>query len=174
MRRAITAFVVLGCVLLGEVRPVGARQISDADLADRVAAAVRDYPRFGIFDDIAIRVDNRAVTLTGRVTSPNKKSEIERAVAKVDGIRSLANEIGVLPVSRYDSELRDRLARAIYGHPSFRHYAAMPNPPIHIVVENGRVTLTGAVDNQVERMLAYSLAQVPGVFSVKNELKTDR
>jgi hyperosmotically inducible protein len=173
MRRAIALFVV-GCALLAGAGPVRAWQISDADLAERVAAAVRDYPRFGIFDDISIRVDNRVVTLLGRVTSPNKKTEIERAVAKIDGIRTLANEIGVLPVSRYDSELRDQLARAIYGHPSFRHYAVMPNPPIHIVVENGRVTLTGAVDNQVERMLAYSLAQVPGVFSVKNELKTDR
>jgi hyperosmotically inducible protein len=174
MRRAITFIVVLGCVLLAGVRPVSAGQISDGDLAERIAAAVRDYPRFGMFYDISIRVDNRAVTLSGRVTSPNKKIEIERAVSKVDGIRTLTNEIGVLPVSTYDSELRDRLARAIYGHPSFRHYAAMPNPPIHIVVENGRVTLTGAVDNQVERMLAFSLAQVPGVFSVKNDLKTDR
>ena len=36
------------------------------------------------------------------------------------------------------------------------------------------VTLTGAVDNQVERMLAFSLAQVPGVFSVKNNLVVDK
>lgn len=173
MRRTI-ALLVIGCAFPLGVQPARAAQIRDADLAERVAAAVREYPRFGIFDDISIRVDNRVVTLLGRVTTPNKKAEVERAVAKVDGIRTLSNEIGVLPVSPYDSDLRDRLARAIYGHASFRHYAAMPNPPIHIVVENGRVTLTGAVHNQVERMLAYSLAQLPGVLSVKNELTTDR
>ena len=49
----------------------------------------------------------------------------------------------------------------------------MPNPPIHIVVENGRVTLAGVVQNNVERMLARSLATTFGAFSVKNELKTD-
>jgi osmotically-inducible protein OsmY len=49
----------------------------------------------------------------------------------------------------------------------------MANPPIHIVVENGRVTLSGVVQNNVERMLARSLATTFGAFSVKNELKTD-
>ena len=30
----------------------------------------------------------------------------------------------------------------------------MANPPIHIIVEDGRVTLTGVVNSNVERMLA--------------------
>ena len=38
----------------------------------------------------------------------------------------------------FDDELRYRVARAIYGNPSFWNYAAMANPPIHIIVENGR------------------------------------
>ena len=150
-----------------------AAQISDADLAERVAAAVRGYVNFGIFDDISIEVDNRAVTLTGRVTMPFKRNEIEARVKQIDGIRSLTNRVEVLPVSIYDSELRQRLALAIYGNPSFRHYASMVTPPIHIIVENGRVTLTGAVFSNVEKVLASSLAQIPGVMSVKNELTTD-
>jgi hyperosmotically inducible protein len=154
-------------------QPAAAAQISDADLAGRVAAAVRGYVHFGIFDDISIEVENRAVTLNGRVTMPFKKNAIEAQVSKVDGVRSVTNRVEVLPVSIYDSELRQRLALAIYGHPAFRHYASMVAPPIHIVVENGKVTLTGAVLSNVEKVLAYSLAQIPGVFSVKNELKTD-
>ncbi len=153
--------------------PAAAAQISDADLAERVAAAVRSYVHFGIFDDISIGVENRAVTLNGRVTMPFKRNAIEAEIAKVDGVKSVINRVEVLPVSIYDSELRQRLALAIYGHPAFRHYASMVTPPIHIVVENGKVTLTGAVFSNVEKVLAYSLAQIPGVFSVKNELKTD-
>jgi hyperosmotically inducible protein len=153
--------------------PVAAAQISDADLGDRVAAAVRGYVNFGIFDDISIEIDNRAVTLTGRVTMPFKKNDIEGKVKSIDGVRSVSNRIEVLPVSIYDSELRQRLALAIYGNPAFRHYASMVTPPIHIIVENGRVTLTGAVFSNVEKVLAASLAQIPGVMSVKNELKTD-
>lgn len=153
--------------------PAAASQISDIELADRVAESVRGYVHFGIFDDISIGVDNRAVTLTGRVTMPFKRNDIEARIAKIDGVRSVTNRVEILPVSIYDSELRQRLALAIYGHPTFRHYASMVTPPIHIVVENGKVTLTGAVFSNVEKVLAYSLAQIPGVLSVKNELRTD-
>jgi osmotically-inducible protein OsmY len=49
----------------------------------------------------------------------------------------------------------------------------MANPPIHIVVDRGRVTLTGVVRNEVDRALARSLATHLGAFSVTNHLKTD-
>jgi osmotically-inducible protein OsmY len=49
----------------------------------------------------------------------------------------------------------------------------MPNPPIHIIVEHGRVTLTGVVQSDVDRMLARSLATNFNAFSVTNNLKTD-
>jgi osmotically-inducible protein OsmY len=113
------------------------------------------------------------VTLTGKVTMPFKKDEIAARVARVDGVQQVQNKLTVLPVSPFDDELRFRIARAIYRNPSFWHYAAMANPPIHIVVENGRVTLTGVVNSNVERMLARSLATSFGAFSVKNDLKTD-
>jgi hyperosmotically inducible protein len=76
-------------------------------------------------------------------------------------------------VSRFDDELRYRVARAIYGSSAFWHYASMANPPIHIVVENGRVRLTGVVASDVERMLARSLATSFNAFSVTNDLRTD-
>ena len=66
-----------------------------------------------------------------------------------------------------------RIARAIYGNSSFWNYAAMANPPIHIVVNRGRVTLEGVVNTNVERMLARSLASGYGAFAVTNALKTD-
>jgi hyperosmotically inducible periplasmic protein len=94
-------------------------------------------------------------------------------VANISGVRQVQNKIEVLPVSQFDDELRYRIARAIYGNPTFWHYAAMANPPIHIVVERGHVTLSGVVNSNVERALARSLATGFGEFSVKNELKTD-
>ena len=86
---------------------------------------------------------------------------------------SVKNDIQVLPVSQFDDELRFRIARAIYGNSSFWNYAAMANPPIHIVVNRGHVTLTGTVNSNVERVLARSLAIGFGEFTVKNELRTD-
>jgi hyperosmotically inducible periplasmic protein len=154
---------------------------ASADISERknlqilndVASQVQQYTRFTIFDDVNASVDNGVVTLTGRVTMPFKKNDIAARVARIEGVHSVQNDIGVLPVSPFDDELRYRIARAIYTNASFWHYAAMANPPIHIVVENGRVTLTGVVNSNVERMLARSLATTFGAFSVKNDLKTD-
>jgi hyperosmotically inducible protein len=91
----------------------------------------------------------------------------------VDGVRQLNDQITVLPVSSFDEDLRIRIALSIYGNPSFWNYAAMASPPIHIIVENSRVTLTGVVQSDVERMLARSLATQFGALSVTNNLKTD-
>jgi hyperosmotically inducible protein len=145
----------------------------DVKLADEVGRALTSYSRLTIFDDIGASVEQGVVTLTGKVTMPFKKSDIEKRIGKIDGVRSLRSEISVLPVSQYDEELRYRVSRAIYGNPSFWNYAAMANPPIHIIVEGGRVTLAGVVNSNVERMLARSLATGLGELSVTNALKTD-
>jgi hyperosmotically inducible protein len=80
----------------------------------------------------------------------------------------------VLPVSIQDDRLRTSLARQIYLDPVFSRYAVHVNPPIHIVVERGRVTLTGAVNSQVERQKAEMIArQTFGVFGVENRLRID-
>jgi hyperosmotically inducible protein len=111
--------------------------------------------------------------VTGKVTMPYKRDEIEKRIGKVDGVRSVNDQLTVLPVSQFDDELRYRIARSIYNNSNFWNYAIMPNPPIHIVVEHGRVTLTGVVQSEVDRMLARSLATQFGAFSVTNALKTD-
>ena len=138
-----------------------------------VAASVERYTRFTIFDDVSASVKDGVVTLTGKVTMPYKRSDIEKRVAKVNGVVTVRDQITVLPVSQFDDELRYRIARSIYGNSNFWNYAIMPNPPIHIVVEHGRVTLTGVVASEVDRMLARSLATQFGALSVTNELKTD-
>ena len=140
----------------------------DLQVFNDIAKAVNHYERFTIFDDISADVKNGVVTLEGKVTMPYKRDDIEKRVAKVDGVTKIVNKVEVLPVSTWDDQLRYRIARAIYGNSNFWNYAASANPPIHIVVEHGRVTLTGVVQNDVERMLARSLVNQDGVFSVTN------
>ena len=145
----------------------------DFQIFKDVATSVERYTQFTIFDDVSASVKDGVVTLTGKVTMPYKRDDIGKRVAKIDGVRSVRNEIADLPVSQFDDELRYRIARAIYGNSNFWNYAIMPNPPIHIIVEHGRVTLTGVVGSDVDRMLARSLASQFGAFSVKMDLKTD-
>ena len=139
-----------------------------------IATSVERYTQFTIFDDVSASVKDGVVTLTGKVTMPYKRDDIEKRVAQ--GRRRAAashDQISVLPVSQFDDELRYRIARSIYNNSNFWNYAIMANPPIHIVVEHGRVTLTGVVQSNVDRMLARSLATQFGAFSVTNALKTD-
>jgi hyperosmotically inducible periplasmic protein len=145
----------------------------DYQVLKDVVKSVDRYAQFTIFDDLNASVKDGVVTLTGRVTMPYKKDDIERRIAKIEGVRSVRDDVGVLPVSQFDEGLRYRIARAIYGHSNFWNYAIMANPPIHIVVEHGRVTLTGVVGSNVDRVLARSLATQFGVLNVTNDLRTD-
>lgn len=145
----------------------------DVQVARDVATSVDRYTQFTIFDDVNAYVKDGVVTLSGKVTMPYKRNDIAKRVAKVDGVREVRDEIAVLPVSQFDDELRYRIARSIYGNSNFWNYAIMPSPPIHIVVEHGRVTLTGVVGSNVDRMLAQALATQFGALSVTNALKTD-
>jgi hyperosmotically inducible protein len=110
-------------------------------------------------------VKDGVVTLTGKVTMPYKRDDIEKRVGKIAGVQSVVDKIEVLPVSQFDEELRYRIARSIYGHSNFWNYAIMPNPPIHIVVEHGRVTLDRRGQQQHRsRAGAFAGDSVRGVF----------
>lgn len=172
--KAKLLLAVLPLPLLLALPPSAAAQdYRDAAMAEEIGAAVRSYSRFTIFDHVSGNVEDGVVTLTGKVTMPFKKDDIGARVSRIDGVREVRNEISVLPASPYDDDLRRRVARAIYGDPAFWSYAAMANPPIHIIVENGRVTLTGVVNSNVERAIARARASGRGELSLVNELRTD-
>jgi len=171
--RVIGTWVVAAMLTCAGTAAAQAPDRRDTKVGDAIVKQVNTYSRFTIFDDVNASIDQGAVVLTGRVTMPFKKDDIGKRIAGIDGVTSVQNNIQVLPVSQFDDQLRHRVARAIYGNPSFWNYAAMANPPIHIIVENGRVTLTGVVNSNVERALARSLATGLGEFSVDSQLRTD-
>lgn len=166
------AAITLTLALLGSSAAF-AQERENLQVFRDISDQVNRYTQFTIFDSVSASVHDGNVVLEGWVTMPYKKDDIERRVRKVDGVTMVQNDIQVLPVSQFDNELRFRIARAIYGNSSFWNYAAMANPPIHIIVNRGRVTLVGVVNSNVERVLARSLATGFGAFDVKNELKTD-
>ncbi len=151
-----------------------AQERKDLQVFRDISDKVNRYTQFTIFDNITASVAHGQIVLDGWVTMPFKRDDIEKRVRTIAGVNAVDNRIQVLPVSQLDDELRFRIARAIYGNSAFWNYAAMANPPIHIVVNGGRVTLTGVVQSNVERQLARSLATGFLAFEIKNELKTDQ
>src|ERR1700680_1501494 len=142
----------------------------------RIAKEVRHQlvtlPYYGVFDDLAFRVDGGMVTLLGAVTKPVLKSDAEKAVKRVEGVTQVVNNIEVLPLSPMDDQIRAAEYRAIYGDPSLSdRYGFRAVPSIHIIVKNGHVNLEGVVANQADKTLINLRANaVPNVFSVSNNL----
>ena len=169
---AATAALVVTLGAFGFTTPAAAADNENLQLFRAVQKQVLNYTHFTIFDSVNTQINDGTVVLTGWVTMPYKSSDIERRVSRVDGVTGVVNRIKELPVSQFDDNLRIRIARAIYSSPHFRGYGSMVNPPIHIIVEHGKVTLEGVVNNNVDRMIARSIASNFLSFDLKNELKT--
>jgi hyperosmotically inducible protein len=132
-------------------------------------------PYYSVFDNLAFRVNGGTVILTGEVTRPTLKDNAERVVKRIEGVERVDNQIRVLPLSPFDDGIRIAAFRTIYGTPALNRYAHQAIPPIHIIVENGNITLEGVVANEGDRNLAYMRAsQVPGSFSVTNHLRVEK
>ncbi len=139
-----------------------------------VAASIRDAPQLTVFDDVHGSVADGVVTLTGKVTQVAKREALRRAVEQLDGVRGVQDLIAVLPPSKSDDELRERVARSIYGHASFWRYAMMSRPPVRIIVEGGHVLLTGNVQSEADRSLARAIAMQSGAQQVDDDLRVRR
>jgi hyperosmotically inducible protein len=136
---------------------------SDSDIAASVRHEIVMYPRYSIWDDIGFRVVNGNVELYGAVSQPIKKDDIERLVENVPGVAGVTDEIKVLPLSSMDDRLRLQVASAIYRDPSLARYGVMAVPSIHIIVENGHVTLTGFVGSDMDKQIAGMRAGASGL-----------
>jgi hyperosmotically inducible periplasmic protein len=152
------------------------RDQPSAKAQERITREVRHellmLPYFGVFDNIAFRVDGYNVVLLGQVVRPSLKSDAENVVKRIEGVDKVDNQIEVLPPSPMDDRLRRRLFRAIYGYPVLEKYALGVQKPIRIIVKNGRVTLEGVVDNEGDKNMAGLRANgVSGIFSVNNNLQ---
>jgi hyperosmotically inducible protein len=140
-------------------------------LEEKVQHALRMLPYYGVFDEIRFSVDGDTVTLAGAVLRPTLKSDAQHAVTNVDGVKTIINDLEVLPLSRADDALRLNLYRAVYSQPGFEKYAIQTAKPIRIVVRNGEVKLVGVVGSQLDKTMAGTAARnVPFAFSVTNNL----
>jgi hyperosmotically inducible periplasmic protein len=148
----------------------------DSRLINQVRHALLMLPYYGVFDDLAFKVDGGTVTLLGAVTRPTLKSDAEAVAKRIEGVERVINEIEVLPLSPMDDRIRLAEYHAIYGDPALStRYGYRSLPPIHIIVKNGNVTLEGTVANKADADLAYVRANsVPGVFSVTNDLQVEK
>ncbi len=172
-----------------------AKQQETLRIAKEVRKQILMLPQYGVFDNIHFAIKGRTVILRGQASRPILKSSAENVVKKIEGVESVDNQIQVLPLSPNDDRIRAAVYRSIYGYGPLQRYTSnrggprggrsiareaggiTNDPPIgyhaiHIIVQNGNVTLTGVVDSDADMALAGMRANsVPGVFSVDNDLQ---
>lgn len=155
----------------GEKEETGSYQ----QIVKQVRHELVTLPYYGVFDNLAYKVDGDTVTLYGQVVRPSTRSDAERRVARIKGVSRVVNQIEVLPLSSFDDAARVNTYRALARTGSLYRYLMGTNPSLHIIVDRGNVTLEGVVANKADKDLANIVARsVPGVFSVTNHLRAER
>jgi len=173
MFRILISSIAIAAALSGAPeQPVSQRSL------ERLQREVRHelvmLPYYGVFDNLAFRVDGTTVTLLGQVTRPTLKSDAEGVVKRIEGVEKVVNQIEVLPLSPNDDRIRLAVYRSVYGHTALNRYGLQAVPPVHIIVKNGNVTLTGVVASEADKNIANIQANsVSGVFGVTNNLQVE-
>jgi hyperosmotically inducible protein len=127
--------------------------------------------RYGVFDNITYQVNGDTVTLGGKVVSLGTKSEAANSIKRIDGVREVVNNIAELPPSPFDDQIRRNIVRTFANTGGLYRYIQGRDPSVRIIVENGHVTLEGAVSSKGDYNSMNIMANtVANVFSVKNNL----
>jgi osmotically-inducible protein OsmY len=153
---------------------VAGATVPDAQLEQKLATKLT-YVREGYdstFDYFALGVKDGVVTVEGQDRTGVGRDEALADIANMPGVKDVIDRVTIEPVSNFDDGLRLRAARAIYRDPALSKYAIDPARPIRIIVDNGHVTLYGAVNSAMDKQIAGMRAgQLFGAFSVENKLE---
>src|SRR6202049_186368 len=98
--------------LLAFLMPV---MLMGSDLEKEVRHELVMLPYYGVFDNLAYRVDGYKVPLFGQVTRPTLKTDAGRVVKAIEGVEGVNNQIQVLPLSPNDDRIRRAAFNAIYS-----------------------------------------------------------
>ena len=100
----IVGGAMLGTGLVAADRRTTGTQIDDEGIELRAASRIRELATLG---QISVTSYNRQVLITGEVPGAAERVAVEQAVAKVDGVRGVFNEIVVAPNSAFSSRSAD-------------------------------------------------------------------
>ena len=127
--------------------------------------------------EIGVEVKDGIVTLVGQVSSYTEKMHAEQAAQRVKGVQALAVKLEVnLPGDcRRDDAQIARTAKNVLDWVSI-----IPVDSIHVLVEDGWITLSGNVEWQYQRLAAKAAVQylmgvrgVNNLVSIKPHISTD-
>ena len=122
-----------------------AATLDDMELRSNVEASIRGTASTAGLH-LKIQVEDRVAIPDGPVRDLNQADDVADLAAKVPGIKAVdRSRLRLEFAGLEDAEIASRVARTLFSSP---RYAATS---IHIAVDHGVVTLTGAIDNAAWR-----------------------
>jgi osmotically-inducible protein OsmY len=147
------------------VRPDGSNVRNDTDIARAVASAL-EWSAIVPDERIQVSVADGIVNLQGGVDFNFQRTEAERQVMALSGVKGLHNDITITPpVTSSPDEIQGSILRALQRH------AVLDEDALSVEVRGHVVVLSGAVPSEADRAEAERLAWGPGVFKVDNRIK---
>ena len=146
-----------------------ANMTSDSEIKRDVEIELKWSPEIDE-TDIAVKVRNGEVTLTGYARSYFDKHQAEAAVKRVKGVVAVANDIEVRSSASVPTD--PEIARAAAAALKFQLPLVWEN--LKAVVQEGRVTLEGTLEWHYQREQAESVVRnLLGVVSVHNQIRIE-
>src|SRR5271166_2210988 len=140
--------------------------LTNTIIDDEIRAAIRADPRIPDPAEIAVSTDEGRVTLRGTVGSLAQRRAASKDARNVDGVYAVDDELEVRLLDearREDADIRGAVLQILMWD------VEVPSESIDVKVENGWITLKGAVSYQFESDAAYDdVASRYGVFGVTN------
>jgi hyperosmotically inducible protein len=141
-------------------------------LHERIRHELAMMPYISEYDFISFSLNGGDVILTGWTVRITNRSEAQNRIKNIEGITSIVNNIEVLPMGRFDMDIRAGARAALQRNLS--RYFWGSGSDIKIIVKNGAIILLGSVASKPDSDLAYMQCNgVPGAFKVVNLLRVN-
>jgi osmotically-inducible protein OsmY len=149
---------MVGTSLMVTDRRTSGTQVEDQTIEVKGATRVREI--VGDRGHAIVTSYNRLVLLTGEVPTEADKAAIEQAVARVDNVRSVVNELALMPPSSLSSRSNDTILTSKVKA-SFVDAKDLQSNAFKVVTERGVVYMMGLVTER-EATRATDIARVVG------------
>jgi osmotically-inducible protein OsmY len=144
-------------------------EVSDNEIQAEVIRIANNKLRGTPFDLVSVEVNHGFVKLSGSVRDQTLPEKIFDDTIWIPGVRDVDNQIQLASISAGDERLRQAIFRRLKAE--YPQYFLGKTPNIIIVVDAGRVLLTGYVNSQAEKQkIASTVRSMTGVLSLNDQL----